>query len=1703
MPDLGGFFSDLFHGALQVAGTGLGMPMLGVNQIKLEATNPNPNFGQRLGAVVDSAGPANTAITAINNIAPLKFVLDLPNRLVDSMFNGIQTGNLPGDDGSFAKGWSNAWDNWGTENHVSAGEILASQISAIGTSGVQDPLAMDPTTTQGVQGLKQLAHGTWYADIAGGASDVMAGFIGPGAAIGDIARTTRAAAEVRTLAEADSVADALNAAHATGAELKKGSAFFTPRSPRTLAARLDETSNKILDHASSRTDALDYLAPMMQGANEATKRILANVSHSAWKLPSRDYAKHVVANAYLAAMGSGAAMRELVRAEPLIANMIHEVSGPPSLLADVAKAQQLMIEARRTGGDLRPNEIMQQVYDTPRKRAVNQALRESMEKATQDAQEIKGWRQKVYNLKPVQRTKNPDGTYTDNFDTARLKESRQKADVQVSSLKAELAEAKSVLKAKRSEATKAHKAVLRDGTPGPYEKSHQGLGQAQRRVDDLTEQLKQATSDRDLLRQTPLHDADAMRDWKAQMEGARQGTKLAMQRKDTLQALYRVSNRELRDDLNKMTQIRPGLDATNRFLAEIDQLGSEGASFVGRVSPSMLDHVKQGFRAHIGRTYLYQTDPYTPNVLVHLLPDVNKQLANIGTEYGLNRVQTLDRYRGSQELRMALRRSGVYQGAEIKALSDRFIGASPADVQNVIARIHDDMLGRIAADLGLEPEIGRRIVQDANEAMGGVRDFMASALREADETGAKFVHLREFPADDAGGNPFALTTATVRSHLQDSASFLDPYHARRLMKMADSPHGLNWSKLIESGEAGLYIMNYIWKIAVLARPGLFVRNMLDTELRSIALMGMTGAMMSAVNGTLNKVRNEAVKAGGRVMRPGTIRADVLERIGLHEPESLAARTLADKGVSIDMGKGGKATISLYDMTPGGRISPESLAATRSAMSRGTYFHDSLFGMQERITNQLHRKASVWDRYEPGDPRWADAYAEHLGHMMASPTFRAIIKDARRPAPDVEITPHEYAKRLMEDPAVRAEYDDLGLGKNGTPVQYIEQIQHEIDLMFPEPQMIEDILDGKVQGARGKRWIKENFPRGMQFRIPGPKSVFEKRGETLRNLGNAMLTKAFQALTDEPDNWLFRHPVAAWTFKQQGELELQTLLNARRAKYGPDATLTTDDIRKIQARARTKAITTVRNYGYDTTHHTVFSTAMHRVAPFYNVFEDTLRAYSRLIYNDPQLIHTLSGLYNAPTNLSQWLPEPLVVDRNGNPLRPGEEPADDGQRYYVLNSLIGGKKPFGGVTLRIGQTSTNSIMMSEVPILPGWGPVLQVPVTAALNSNQELGLALAESDNPFIRSMMKSFYPGGSVPKGDPLNLLKAFAPPVWRKVFDGYSGDTKWQNVQYGLNQQFIDSLRSGKPFDYRKALDKAVSDANMANTIMLISQGVVGLSGDTSVEGHFYVNQMHILQGIPKEQLKQMGYPSVQAAFSAMFPEAAELDWSFTQNETGVSATLKAQSSALKNKDLINQYPQMGWFVIGGENVGGDFSQTAYNQQKVQGSRTSPDPQEQLAKTHAGMGWHDFNQYMTALHLAQQDYGLDDQTVAALKAMKVDRLAQTNTDWYRDWVLDTGSLKTFYNEADIISALPSMKNRQDMVLYREYRQAQQALLDEVGLKSLGSGYDSAVIRYILNGLGQKFSSQNIGFQQMWDRKLSKDVEVRPSDAEYNIGVSG
>src|SRR3546814_7734831 len=108
--------------------------------------------------------------------------------------------------------------------------------------------------------------------------------------------------------------------------------------------------------------------------------------------------------------------------------------------------------------------------------------------------------------------------------------------------------------------------------------------------------------------------------------------------------------------------------------------------------------------------------------------------------------------------------------------------------------------------------------------------------------------------DVAGGTQIdVFDTPFLRSHLADSVPFADPADVKRYIHLHKKNQALGRGTDIAVGAVDMF--NYWWKVAQLARPGLFFRNMIDTGLRAQMLMGTMAVASSAATGSLHKVRD--------------------------------------------------------------------------------------------------------------------------------------------------------------------------------------------------------------------------------------------------------------------------------------------------------------------------------------------------------------------------------------------------------------------------------------------------------------------------------------------------------------------------------------------------------------------------------------------------------------------------------------------------------------------------------------------------------------------------------------------------------------------------------------------------------------------------------------------------------------------------------
>jgi hypothetical protein len=246
---------------------------------------------------------------------------------------------------------------------------------------------------------------------------------------------------------------------------------------------------------------------------------------------------------------------------------------------------------------------------------------------------------------------------------------------------------------------------------------------------------------------------------------------------------------------------------------------------------------------------------------------------------------------------------------------------------------------------------------------------------------------------------------------------------------------------------------------------------------------------------------------------------------------------------------------------------------------------------------------------------------------------------------------------------------------------------------------------------------------------------------------------------------------------------------------------------------------------------------------------------------------------------------------------------------------------------------------------------------------------------------------------------------------------------------------------------------------------------------------------------------------FNAKHPEAQNLTWTFSRNETGVNATVVAQSEANRLRSLIDQAPNLGWFLVGSENIGGQFSQTSYNQQvdntygPERAGRKRLDSGEVMKQTLASYGWDQYLKFTARVEAMAAQYGFKPDAVSRVKSMYAQQLASTNPTWFEDYNTRSDKRADFFNKADLLSKDPKLANRQDIGMYVEYRNARQQVLDAVGLKSFGgTGQQSALARAALYQIGSRMATENLGFQQMWERMLSGEVEPMATDSRFIDG---
>lgn len=510
------------------------------------------------------------------------------------------------------------------------------------------------------------------------------------------------------------------------------------------------------------------------------------------------------------------------------------------------------------------------------------------------------------------------------------------------------------------------------------------------------------------------------------------------------------------------------------------------------------------------------------------------------------------------------------------------------------------------------------------------------------------------------------------------------------------------------------------------------------------------------------------------------------------------------------------------------------------------------------------------------------------------------------------------------------------------------------------------------------------------------------------------------------------------------------------------------------------------------------------------------SWGRLIYDDPRRLTKLVAGYHSPYTIQSSNDIDLVVDENGQRIGRGSH----SEQVLVVvpptvtRAIAKGIKPFARATgadfdeknvgtYRIRLDAINSIAQGETWWLPGVGPSVAVGAAYALGSgtilSREAALDLIDTDDPMGRAILKSVFLGGEVPPSDPSSLAQSTLPGWVRTTYTQAFGTGKIRTRQTTFNYLVSEALAQGRTLresEYEELWAQADRTANAAAAVRVLMSAGTGMTGTAAVDGQFYADQMHVIYAMTDEQ---RGGLSPTEFFAKEYPEAADLDWSITKNETGIVASVNAAKAEARHESLLKQpaNKKYGWMILGRDNVvETDFSRSAYSMQRSDGNRTYLSPEEAQTETQAAVGWRQYNAASQQIADKLVELGFDEDTVTSTKEYRAVRTAvrkhlqETNPAFAEQSLGYSNTFDETYLAARRFATSGPLKDRSDMVAFRDYDAARAEVMRQFGIKSLNGTtekYEQA--KAVMAQVGETLAQRDLGFQQMWDRFLEREVD--------------
>jgi len=790
--------------------------------------------------------------------------------------------------------------------------------------------------------------------------------------------------------------------------------------------------------------------------------------------------------------------------------------------------------------------------------------------------------------------------------------------------------------------------------------------------------------------------------------------------------------------------------------------------------------------------------------------------------------------------------------------------------------------------------------------------------------------------------------------------------------------------------------------------------------------------------------------------------------------------------------------------------------------------DSTLGLivgSTRAQQDAMRRSGRWDVMPGQNVGWEEAYLRGVNRQIRSDELGQRLLAGESDA--------DILRWFHEPGEGRAYLRDMRATGTEDEIAIIERARDHGHALLPEDSAIRAIArsrDVTLKDIKAE-WAVPSLRPG----VPG--ELLEKNLQAWPTRAyKAFERKYFDWVATTPENMIGRHPFYTARFEMHAK---QILANA---------SMTTDDagrftlqqVNDVRVLAAQKARKDITRYMFDTSQQSSVGHALRFVSPFFGAWEDTVKKWSRIFGEKPQAAVGFWKAMRSP-NAAGW-----VVDQDGNPIDVyGNIRNDQGEVVgqagvwdgYILLPIPDWSLPgigslherIGADKVRISKNAANVVFQGDPWFLPGPGPILAVPANELINSNWFPDIWGEEGKENFI---LKYLLPFGPTPN----NVLEQVMPSWARAAKDALSQDGPRVDVVFTqLYQEQVNMERNGKT--------EVLSDSDRMGLVgnRVRNWTFLRLMGTQMPMTFTPQSRLSYYKSEWNRYRREYG-AEASDRFAADYPDYYDMAISLTANETGLTATDESWGAVQPYRNDMAQHPEYGWFWAGAANMSEGWSQGVYSKQLRQevGPGTSTtfrsrkDPLEAAQGAQVQQGWRDYQQVSTQLRLAMEERGLTSFSskgaadLAAIREQFVAELSQSNPDWAANFndggnpgrvtefltlaatqfashpeLLERGDgqaiatylmvrdqMKTFLTlAATQFASHPELLERGDgqaIATYLMVRDQMKTAMADRGSSSINS-QDNADLKAIWDSFTSQLVQQDLGFEQAWDRVLSRD----------------